>query len=88
MARVRRHRLRAWSAAVIRADGTIGKNSPSPGKVFGATHVLHPERLERWRLMPGCRRCGMAERVGFVPDEPATLNDLGAIGTARNRQIH
>jgi len=30
----------------------------------------------------------LAERVGFVPDEPATLNDLGAIGTARNRQIH
>jgi hypothetical protein len=33
-------------------------------------------------------RCGMAERVGFVPDESATLNDLGRIGTARNRQIH
>lgn len=30
----------------------------------------------------------MTERVGFVPDESATLNDLGAIGTARNRQIH
>jgi hypothetical protein len=26
--------------------------------------------------------------VGFVPDEPTTLNDLGRIGTARNRQIH
>jgi hypothetical protein len=25
--------------------------------------------------------------VGFVPDEPATRNDLGRIGTARNRQI-
>ena len=30
----------------------------------------------------------MAERVGFVPDEPAFLNDLGRIGTARNCQIH
>lgn len=30
----------------------------------------------------------MAERVGFVPDEPATLNDLGQIETARNHQIH
>ena len=29
----------------------------------------------------------MAERVGFVPDVPAPLNDLGRIGTARNRQI-
>ena len=44
----------------------------------------------RWlaepKLTEGERR--MAERVGFVPDEPATLNGLGAIGTARNRQIH
>jgi len=30
----------------------------------------------------------MAERVGFVPDEPASLNNLGAIATARIRQIH
>ena len=30
----------------------------------------------------------LAERVGFVPDEPATLNDLGLIETARTRQIH
>lgn len=29
----------------------------------------------------------MAERVGFVPDEPATLNGLGRIGTTRTRQI-
>ena len=29
----------------------------------------------------------LAERVGFVPDEPAPLNDLGRIGTARTRQI-
>jgi hypothetical protein len=29
----------------------------------------------------------MAERVGFVPDEPAILNDLGRIGIARTRQI-
>jgi hypothetical protein len=29
----------------------------------------------------------LAERVGFVPDEPTSLNDLGRIGTARNRQI-
>jgi hypothetical protein len=29
----------------------------------------------------------MAERVGFVPDEPAILKGLGQIGTARNRQI-
>jgi hypothetical protein len=29
----------------------------------------------------------MAERVGFVPDEPAALNGLGRIETARNRQI-
>jgi hypothetical protein len=28
-----------------------------------------------------------AERVGFVPAEPAPLNDLGAIATARIRQI-
>jgi hypothetical protein len=30
----------------------------------------------------------MAERVGFVPDDLAPINDLRAIGTARNRQIH
>jgi hypothetical protein len=30
----------------------------------------------------------MAERVGFVPDELAPINDLGPIGTARTRQIH
>ena len=30
----------------------------------------------------------LAERVGFVPDAPATLNGLGLLGTARNRQIH
>jgi hypothetical protein len=30
----------------------------------------------------------MAERVGFVPDVPAPLNDLGLIETARIRQIH
>ena len=30
----------------------------------------------------------MAERVGFVPGEPASLNGLGPIGAARNRQIH
>ena len=30
----------------------------------------------------------LAERVGFVPDEPAALNGLGAIATARIRQIH
>ena len=30
----------------------------------------------------------LAERVGFVPDEPASINSLGLIGTARNRQIH
>jgi hypothetical protein len=29
----------------------------------------------------------LAERVGFVPDEPALLNGLGRIGTARTRQI-
>ena len=29
----------------------------------------------------------VAERVGFVPDEPAPLNGLGRIRTARNRQI-
>ena len=29
----------------------------------------------------------MAERVGFVPDEPAFLNGLGRIGTVRTRQI-
>jgi hypothetical protein len=30
----------------------------------------------------------LAERVGFVPDELAPLNDSGRIGTARNRPIH
>jgi hypothetical protein len=30
----------------------------------------------------------MAERVGFVPCEPASCNDLQAIHTARTRQIH
>ena len=30
----------------------------------------------------------MAERVGFVPGEPASCNDLRAIQTARTRQIH
>jgi hypothetical protein len=30
----------------------------------------------------------MAERVRFVPDEPAALNDLGLIETAGTRQIH
>lgn len=29
----------------------------------------------------------LAERVGFVPDEPTSLNGLGRIGTARTRQI-
>ena len=28
----------------------------------------------------------MAERVGFVPEVPAPLNDLARIGTARTRQ--
>jgi hypothetical protein len=30
----------------------------------------------------------MAERVGFVPDNFAPINDLGVIGTARTRQIN
>jgi hypothetical protein len=29
----------------------------------------------------------MAERVGFVPEVPAPINELGRIGTARTRQI-
>jgi hypothetical protein len=29
----------------------------------------------------------LAERVGFVPDEPAVLNDLGRMEAAKNRQI-
>jgi hypothetical protein len=29
----------------------------------------------------------LAERVGFVPDEPAPLNGLGRLDTARTRQI-
>ena len=29
-----------------------------------------------------------AERVGFVPREPAPINGLGAIGNARTAQIH
>ena len=29
----------------------------------------------------------VAERVGFVPDEPTRLKGLGLIGTARTRQI-
>ena len=37
------------------------------------------------KLAEGERR--LAERVGFVPDEPAPLNDLGRLGTAGNRQI-
>jgi hypothetical protein len=30
----------------------------------------------------------LAERVGFVPREPAPINGLGAIGNARTSQIH
>ena len=30
----------------------------------------------------------LAERVGFVPDDLAPINDLGLIGNARTRQIH
>jgi hypothetical protein len=30
----------------------------------------------------------LAERVGFVPDSLASINGLGGIGNARNRQIH
>ncbi len=30
----------------------------------------------------------LAERVGFVPDDLAPINDLRAIGTARTAQIH
>jgi hypothetical protein len=29
----------------------------------------------------------VSERVGFVPDEPSSINNLGRIGTARSRQI-
>jgi hypothetical protein len=52
--------------------------------------ALHP--VERQNLLYPANLLNLkdrdlAERVGFVPDEPAPLNGLGRIGTARNRQI-
>src|SRR5688572_11867576 len=57
------------------------------------THVARLQVQNRYS--ENRRTCNMltmkdlfvAERVGFVPDEPAPLNDLGAIATARIRQI-
>ena len=49
--------------------------------------IAHENPLDLAKLL---RRKGqeLAERVESFPDEPAPLNDLGRIGTARNRRIH
>jgi hypothetical protein len=48
--------------------------------------LLHQETRYAYYLIEN-KGGSLAERVGFVPDEPAILNGLGQIGTARNRQI-
>jgi len=55
-------------------------------KLSGLHPVEHRNLLRLAKLL-NLKDRELAERVGFVPDEPASLNGLGRIGTARNRQI-
>jgi hypothetical protein len=58
-------------------------------KVFSATRVLHSEGVIGRTANAVTPKVWMAERVGFVPDEPAHINDLGPFPIsqiARNTQ--
>ena len=65
-----------------------GPFSPDPEAKIGAnTGTIAPQRKARFCKLLILKEITLAERVGFVPDEPASLKGLGRIGTARNRQI-
>jgi hypothetical protein len=78
---------RSWRSRPESRRGTRGGElHSSRAKDRGeASRSLAESGLVMGSFTRGERR--MAERVGFVPDEPALLNGLGRIGTARNRQI-
>jgi hypothetical protein len=65
-----------------RRDGGEG-GPPTPKAPAPSPEAIPAEARDVFRRA----RRRMAERVGFVPEVPAPLNELGPIETARTRQI-
>ena len=73
------------TAEVQRGIGNACRSKSHPSRTTG-TKLEQTEGRVCNSLQ--ARHLELAERVGFVPDEPAPINELGAIESARTAQIH
>ena len=74
-------------------DKTLSRSPPPPRRGYGETAFAPDERLAEnvasptgWpsRSSPRRGERRLAERVGFVPDNLAPINDLGPIGNSKS----